>query len=92
MQQLHGQQCDMQGDESLGKQCKKHRDGIEHETQTGWAAKALQSSIPERSLKNDDQVLDLLSKMLNVQPSKRITSADAIEHPYFVSAGLCKRP
>ena len=92
MQQLHGQQCDTQGDKSLGEQCEKQRDGIEHEKQTGWAAKALQSSIPERSLKKDDQVLDLLSKMLNVQPSKRITSADAIEHPFFVSAGFCKRP
>jgi serine/threonine protein kinase len=92
MQQLYGQQCDTQGDESLREQCKKHRDGIEHEKQTGWAAKALQSSIPGRNFKNDDQVLDLLSQMLNVQPSKRITTAGAIEHPFFVSAGFCKRP
>lgn len=45
MQQLHGQQCDKQGDERHGEECKKHRDGIEQENQIGWAAKALQSSI-----------------------------------------------
>jgi len=78
MQQLHDQQCDEYGD------------GSQHETQTGWAAKALQSVIKGRNWKNDDHALDLLSKMLNVQPSKRITSADALKHPFLQSA--MKRP
>ena len=64
----------------------EYGDGSQHENTTGWAAKALQSVTPTRKWKNDDQALDLLSRMLNVQPSKRITSADALKHPFFQSA------
>ena len=74
MQQLNGQQRDEYGD------------GSQHETTTGWAAKALRSVITGRNWKNDDYAMDLLSKMLNIQPSKRITSADALKHPFLQSA------
>ena len=92
MHQLHDQQCDEYGDGSQHEtqQCDEYGDGSQHETQTGWAAKALQSVIKGRNWKNDDHALDLLSKMLNVQPSKRITSADALKHPFLQSA--MKRP
>jgi serine/threonine protein kinase len=62
---------------------KEYGDGSQHENTTGWAAKALQSVITARNWKNDDHALDLLSKMLNVQSSERITSADALKHPFF---------
>jgi serine/threonine protein kinase len=60
--------------------------GIRHENNTGWAAKALQSAIPGRKLNNGDHALDLLSKMLKVQSSKRITTEDALKHPFLQSA------
>jgi cell division control protein 7 len=69
------------GDHSNG-----HGGGIRHENNTGWAAKALQSAIPGRKLNNGDHALDLLSKMLKVQPSKRITTEDALKHPFLQSA------
>ena len=78
MRQLHGEQSDEYGD------------GTQHENRTGWAAKALQSVIPGRYWKNDDHALDLLSKMLKVQPSKRITPEDALNHPFLQLA--VKRP
>ena len=64
----------------------EYGDGSQHESKTGWAVKALQSVITTRNWKNDDHALDLLSKMLNVQSSERITSADALKHPFFQSA------
>lgn len=33
--------------------------------------------------KASEQALDLISRMLTVNPSKRITVAEALEHPYF---------
>jgi serine/threonine protein kinase len=69
------------GDHSNG-----HGGGIRHENNTGWAAKALQSAIAGRKLNNGNHALDLLSKMLKVQPSKRITTEDALKHPFLQSA------
>jgi serine/threonine protein kinase len=75
MRQLHGCRLGEPGDE--------YGDGSRHGNKKGWAAKALQSVITARNWKNDDHALDLLSKMLNVQSSERITSADALKHPFF---------
>ena len=47
------------------------------------AAKALQTVIAERTWKPDDVALDLLSKMLQVDHSKRIDSSTALQHPFF---------
>jgi len=68
------------------KPCDEYGDGSQHENKTGWAAKALQSVIPGRIEQIDVQALDLLSKMLNVRPSKRITSQEALNHPFLQSA------
>jgi len=72
------------------KPCDEYGDGSRHENKTGWAAKAMQSVIPGRidqiGVQRLDQALDLLSKMLNVRPSKRITSQEALNHPFLQSA------
>ncbi|KAH0790406.1 cyclin-dependent kinase 2 [Histomonas meleagridis] len=44
----------------------------------------------------DAQIIDLISKMLQIDPSKRITAKDALSHPYFNDfqglKGLFKSP
>ena len=57
--------------------------GCQYAQKTGWAAKALQNVNSKRTWTPDDQALDLLSKMLQVLPSHRITSALALNHPFF---------
>jgi serine/threonine protein kinase len=64
----------------------EYGDGIQHENKSGWEAIALQSAIPGRKWNNNDHALDLLSKMLKVQPSKRITPEDALNHAFLQSA------
>ncbi|THU48579.1 hypothetical protein C4D60_Mb06t00470 [Musa balbisiana] len=44
-----------------------------------WSPKSLSSTVPNL----DDNGLDLLSKMLQYEPSKRISAKKAMEHPYF---------
>ena len=78
MRQLHGCRLGEPGDE--------YGDGSRHGNKKGWAAKALQSVKTGRKVQIDDHALDLLSKMLNVQPSKRITSEEALNHPFLQSA------
>jgi len=38
--------------------------------------------------KASPQAIDLLERLLQFDPSKRITAAEALQHPYFTSAGL----
>lgn len=42
--------------------------------------------------KASPQAIDLLERLLQFDPSKRITAADALQHPYFTSAGLGANP
>jgi casein kinase II subunit alpha len=63
--------------------CDEYGDGCQFQNKTGWPAKALQTVIAERTWKPDDVALDLLSKMLQVDHSKRINSSTALEHPFF---------
>lgn len=46
-----------------------------------YVKRALTESIP--NLKLDEQGLDLLSRMLIYDPSKRITAKSALDHPFF---------
>jgi len=64
-------------------QSDEYGNGCQCQNKTGWAAKALQTVIPERSWKPDDQALDLLSQMLEVDPTKRIKTLTALEHPFL---------
>jgi serine/threonine protein kinase len=64
-------------------QSDEYGNGCQYQNKTGWAAKALQTVIPERSWKPDDQALDLLSQMLEVDPTKRINTFAALEHPFW---------
>jgi serine/threonine protein kinase len=64
-------------------ECHDYGDGCQHENKTGWAAEALKNILPGRKWKPDEEALDLLSKMLKVLPSQRITSTDALQHPFF---------
>jgi serine/threonine protein kinase len=67
----------------------EYGDGSQHENTTGWTAKAMQSVIPGRidqiGVQALDQALDLLSKMLNARPAERITSQEALNHPFLQS-------
>ena len=38
---------------------------------------------PKNELYATDDAIDLLSKMLVMDPAERITAKDALEHPYF---------
>jgi serine/threonine protein kinase len=64
-------------------QSDEYGNGCRYQNKTGWAAKALQTVIAERSWKPDDQALDLLSQMLEVDPTKRIETLAALEHPFL---------
>jgi serine/threonine protein kinase len=44
-----------------------------------WSKKELSSQVP----KMDDSAVDLLSKMLTLDPLQRITAKRALDHPYF---------
>jgi cyclin-dependent kinase 2 len=46
-----------------------------------WAAQPLKKVIPQ--LANDPAGLDLLSKMLVYEPSKRISARAALQHAWF---------
>ncbi|KMZ61916.1 hypothetical protein ZOSMA_4G02060 [Zostera marina] len=49
-----------------------------------WPAKNLATLVPNL----DPLGIDLLSKMLRMEPSKRITARNALEHEYFKDFGL----
>ena len=61
----------------------QYGDGLQHQGKTGWIAKALQSQLSSRSWSPDNDALDLMSKMLEVAPYKRITSSTALEHQFL---------
>ena len=65
------------------KEATKYGSGLNHEGRTGWAAKATHSQSFGRTWMPDDSALDLLSRMLDVSPSHRISSADALAHPFL---------
>ena len=50
-----------------------------------WKGTGLRNYVNKRckSLKMDDLALDLLEKMLTIDPIKRITCKEALNHPYF---------
>jgi serine/threonine protein kinase len=58
-------------------------DGCKEGEKTGWIAKAVQLQLRKRSWTPSDEALDLLSRMLNVCPWQRITSQEALKHPWL---------
>jgi len=46
-----------------------------------WPARSIASMVPR--LANDALAIDLLSRMLQFQPSKRISAKQALAHPWF---------
>ncbi|XP_028078882.1 cell division control protein 2 homolog isoform X2 [Camellia sinensis] len=50
-----------------------------------WPSKDLATVVPNL----DSAGIDLLSKMLCLDPSRRITARSALEHEYFKDIGLC---
>ena len=69
----------------------KYGKGLEHQGKTGWAAKVLQAKIPARRWIEDPE-LDLVTRMLDVRPWNRITSAEALEHPFLKEAAGKQQP
>lgn len=63
---------------SLYKECRGHLDCVQK-----FGKKDLKSIYPKAS----KQELDLLSKLLTFDPSKRITAKEALSHSYFGKAG-----
>jgi serine/threonine protein kinase len=61
----------------------KYGDGCKEGEKTGWVAKAVQLQLRKHSWTPSDEALDLLSRMLNVCPRQRITSHDALKHPWL---------
>jgi serine/threonine protein kinase len=55
-----------------------------------WAKKSLDTVFPEEK---DPLAIDLLSKMLVYEPSKRISAKEALLHPYFdeINGGASKQ-
>lgn len=48
-----------------------------------WKGEGLESYMKKGMIQMDDQALDLLKKMLKIDPVKRISCRDALNHPYF---------
>ena len=72
--------------EKLGIQPQNYGNGWEYNGKTGWSAKVLHDRITRFGTSTwipDTHALDLVSKMLDVRPSTRITCAQALEHPFF---------
>lgn len=65
--------------------------GLEHQGKTGWAAKVMQAKILERGWIENPE-LDLVTRMLDVRPWNRITSAEALEHPFLKEAAGKQQP
>ena len=59
------------------KEATKYGYGFNHQGRTGWAAKAKHDKRFARNWTPDDSALDLLSRMLEVSPSTRITSRNS---------------
>lgn len=47
-----------------------------------WKCNAYEN-LKKMSYNMDEQALDLMFKMVQLEPSKRISAKEALEHPYF---------